>query len=81
MAELANHIVTGLIPMAHAAKVRRSVDFYRLLGMGVNVRGCPGVPVRIAPAHVRSFRETPNRKPIEHVEVLGCLNHKCSCDG
>jgi hypothetical protein len=28
-----------------------------------------------------SFRKTSNRKPIEHVEVLGCLNHECSCDG
>ena len=28
-----------------------------------------------------SFRETSDRKPIEHVEVLGCLNHKCSCYG
>jgi len=25
--------VTGLIPMAHVADVRRSVDFYKLLGM------------------------------------------------
>jgi hypothetical protein len=25
--------VTGLIPMAHATDVRRSVDFYKLLGM------------------------------------------------
>jgi hypothetical protein len=28
--------VTGLIPMAHAADVQRSVDFYRLLGMEVS---------------------------------------------
>jgi catechol 2,3-dioxygenase-like lactoylglutathione lyase family enzyme len=27
--------VTGLIPMAHAADVQRSVDFYKLLGMEV----------------------------------------------
>jgi catechol 2,3-dioxygenase-like lactoylglutathione lyase family enzyme len=27
--------VTGLIPMAHAADVQRSVDFYRVLGMEV----------------------------------------------
>jgi hypothetical protein len=27
--------VTGLIPMAHAADVQRSVDFYKLLGMDV----------------------------------------------
>ena len=27
--------VTGMIPMAHAANVQRSVDFYKLLGMTV----------------------------------------------
>jgi len=30
--------VTGLIPLAHAASVQRSVDFYKLLGM--EMRGC-----------------------------------------
>jgi hypothetical protein len=30
---MSNPIVTGLIPMAHAADVQRSVDFYKLLGM------------------------------------------------
>ena len=36
MAEVATkHSVTGLIPLAHAADVQRSVDFYRLLGMEV----------------------------------------------
>lgn len=34
--------VTGLIPMAFAADVQRSVDFYRLLGM--EVRGSLRVP-------------------------------------
>ncbi len=34
--------VTGLIPMAHAADVQRSVDFYRLLGM--EVRGSLRTP-------------------------------------
>ncbi len=33
MAEAAQPRVTGLIPMAHVADVRRSVDFYKLLGM------------------------------------------------
>ena len=30
--------VTGLIPMAHVADVRRTLDFYKLLGM--EMRGC-----------------------------------------
>jgi hypothetical protein len=33
MAPSASPKVTGLIPMAHAADVQRSVDFYKLLGM------------------------------------------------
>ena len=36
MAEIAaKAMVTGLIPMAHAADVQRSVDFYKMLGMEV----------------------------------------------
>ena len=34
--------VTGLIPMAHAADVQRSIDFYKLLGM--EVRGSLRTP-------------------------------------
>src|SRR5216684_5376507 len=33
MAEAAQPRVTGLIPMAHVADVKRAVDFYKLLGM------------------------------------------------
>jgi hypothetical protein len=35
MAEAENPRVTGLIAMAHVAKVQRSIDFYGLLGMEV----------------------------------------------
>ena len=43
MAELeAEPKVTELIPMAHAADVRRSIDFYRRLGM--EARGSHGTP-------------------------------------
>ena len=33
MAETTRARVTGLIPMAHVADVKRAVDFYKLLGM------------------------------------------------
>jgi hypothetical protein len=43
MAEtLTKSTVIGLVPMAFAAHVQRSVDFYRLLGM--EVRGSLRVP-------------------------------------